>query len=154
MNLITTDKKNLLYRCRTRGYSLEEVMDCVVSQDGDQWTIDTDHASYPTPKYHPDHPIHQNLKSIQEEVSSSDIGQGVGTELKKILSYIGIKSNPTCKCNKRAKLLNENGVDWAKKNIDQISSWLEEEAKSRRLPYFPYAGKKIIKLAIHRAEKK
>jgi hypothetical protein len=137
----------------SRGYALEEVMPCVKEQDGDQWTIDTDHESYPHPKYNPEHPIHQNIQKIKEEISSTDIGVGVGTELKKLLSYIGIKSSPTCKCNKRAKILNENGVDWAKNNISEISSWLEEEAKNRNLPYFPYIGKKIIKLAIHRASK-
>jgi hypothetical protein len=38
--MITCDKKYLEARCRERGYTLEEVMGCVVAQDGDQWTID------------------------------------------------------------------------------------------------------------------
>lgn len=147
MSLITTDKNNLLHRCRTRGYDLRDVMPCVVSQDGDTWTIDTDHESYPHPKYHPDHPIN-------EEIKPPEIGEGVGTELKKLLSLIGINSSPTCKCNRRAKIINENGVEWAKENVEEISSWMEEEAKNRNLPYFKYVGKKIIKLAIFKAERK
>jgi hypothetical protein len=33
--------------CEQRGRSLSEAMPCVVSQDGDQWTIDTEHPAYP-----------------------------------------------------------------------------------------------------------
>jgi hypothetical protein len=49
--MITTHKSNLIARCQQRGYTLAEVMPCVASQDGDEWTIDTDHPAYPkTPK--------------------------------------------------------------------------------------------------------
>ena len=34
-------------RCRERGYSLEEVLPCVVLQDGDEWTINVSHEAYP-----------------------------------------------------------------------------------------------------------
>jgi hypothetical protein len=38
-------------RCTERGYTLDEVMPCVVSQDGDEWTIDVESEFYPrTPK--------------------------------------------------------------------------------------------------------
>lgn len=45
--IITTDKKFLIQRCEERGYLLEDVMPCVIEQNIDQWTIDTDHTSYP-----------------------------------------------------------------------------------------------------------
>ena len=45
--IITADKKFLIERCEERGYLLEDVMPCVIEQNGDQWTIDTDHAFYP-----------------------------------------------------------------------------------------------------------
>lgn len=45
--MITCHKKHLEARCQERGYSLEEVMPCVVKQDGDMWTIDTASAHYP-----------------------------------------------------------------------------------------------------------
>ena len=45
--MITTHRSNLESRCTERGYTLDEVMPCVVSQDGDEWTIDTDSEFYP-----------------------------------------------------------------------------------------------------------
>lgn len=46
-SLITCNRSFLEARCVERGYTLDEVMPCVVSQDGDQWTIDTESAFYP-----------------------------------------------------------------------------------------------------------
>lgn len=40
-------RKFLEARCRERGYTLDEVMPCVVAQDGEEWTIDVDHPAYP-----------------------------------------------------------------------------------------------------------
>jgi hypothetical protein len=34
-------------RCRERGYTLDEVRPCIVSQDGDQIVVDVDHPAYP-----------------------------------------------------------------------------------------------------------
>ena len=49
--MTTCHRSHLEARCRERGYTLDEVMPCVVAQDGDQWTIDVDHPAYPrTPK--------------------------------------------------------------------------------------------------------
>jgi hypothetical protein len=45
--MITTHRSHLESRCHERGYTLEEVMPCVVAQDGDQWTIDTESEFYP-----------------------------------------------------------------------------------------------------------
>lgn len=48
--MITGPKSLFVARCRERGYQLAEVMPCVVKQDGDQWTVDTEHPSYPKAK--------------------------------------------------------------------------------------------------------
>jgi hypothetical protein len=37
-------------RCRQRGYTLDEVRACIVSQDGDQITVDETHPAYPRAK--------------------------------------------------------------------------------------------------------
>ena len=47
---IACHRSHLEERCQERGYTLEQVMGCVVSQDGDVWTIDPDHKSYPRTK--------------------------------------------------------------------------------------------------------
>ena len=45
--MITCNRLHLEARCTERGYTLDEVLPCVVSQDGDVWTIDVDHPAYP-----------------------------------------------------------------------------------------------------------
>jgi hypothetical protein len=39
--------RHLEARCRERGYTLDEVRPCIVSQDGDQITVDETHPAYP-----------------------------------------------------------------------------------------------------------
>jgi hypothetical protein len=48
--MITCHKQHLIARCKERGYNLADVMDCVIKQDGDMWTIDAKHAAYPHAK--------------------------------------------------------------------------------------------------------
>jgi hypothetical protein len=43
--MIACHRSHLEARCTERGYTLDEVMPCVVAQDGDQWTIDVDHQA-------------------------------------------------------------------------------------------------------------
>jgi hypothetical protein len=45
--MITCHRSNLEARCIERGYTLDEVMPCVIAQDGDEWTIDVDSEFYP-----------------------------------------------------------------------------------------------------------
>jgi hypothetical protein len=45
--MITCHRSNLEARCSERGYTLDDVMPCVVSQEGDEWTIDTESEFYP-----------------------------------------------------------------------------------------------------------
>ena len=78
---------------------------------------------------------------------------GAGTELKALLSKIGIRSSPTCSCNKRAKTMDEKGVEWCEQNVETICDWLAEESAKRKLPFVRLAGKAIIHMAIRRAKK-
>jgi len=141
MDKYIAHKKHLIARCEQRGYSVEEVMPCVIEQrEGDIWVIDVNHPAYP--------------KSRRDDfVPKNDIGEGVGTELKKILSWMRIKSTPTCSCNQRAKTMNDNGIEWCKENVDQICDWLQEESEKRKIPFFRYGANKLLKLAISRAER-
>jgi hypothetical protein len=45
--VIACRRSHLEARCTERGYTLDEVMPCVVAQDGDDWTIDVEHPAYP-----------------------------------------------------------------------------------------------------------
>lgn len=45
--MIVCHRRTFDARCRQRGYTLEQAMPCVVSQDGERWTVDETHPSYP-----------------------------------------------------------------------------------------------------------
>jgi hypothetical protein len=53
MKPITAHRKHLEARCRQRGYKLQDVMSCVIEQNGDQWTVDTEHPAYPRKRAKP-----------------------------------------------------------------------------------------------------
>lgn len=142
--MITTHKLNLLARCKQRGYTLPEVMPCVVSQDGDQWTIDVDHQAYP--------------KTSKPAALSHKIeAHGPGTELKALLKKVGITASPGCSCNARAKLMDTNELKepgWCESNLETICDWLQEEATKRKLPFVRMAAKILVRQAIRNARKK
>ena len=142
--MTTCHRTFLESRCRERGYTLGEVMPCVVSQDGDQWTIDVDHYAYPRqpkPGFAPEPP---------PEPAPT---HGPGTELKKLLKKVGITASPDCSCNARARLMDERGIEWCEANIDEIVGWLREEAAKRGLPFIDMAGRVLVKRAIRNARR-
>jgi hypothetical protein len=77
--------------------------------------------------------------------------EGVGTELSKLFAKVGIVATPDCKCKERAGIMNKNGPDWCKENIETIIDWLSEEAANRKLPFVRLVGKALVKRAIRNA---
>ena len=118
-------------------------MPCVIEKlENDIWVIDVNHPTYPSKK----------REFVPRPVE--DLGEGVGTELKSLLSMFNIQSSPNCSCLKRAKIMNDNGLDWCENNQNIILDWLKEEALKRKLPFFRYAAKKMLHLAIYRTKHK
>ena len=78
---------------------------------------------------------------------------GPGTELKKLLSSVGITATPNCSCNARAADMDRNGVEWCESNIDTIVGWLREEAEKRGLPFVDLAGRLLVRRAIKNARR-
>jgi hypothetical protein len=135
--MTTCDKKFLIARCQERGYSLSEVMPCVVRQiDKDLWVIDETHPSYP----------HSRDPKPPQCLA--------GTELKKLLKRVGITASPNCSCNHRAAHMDNMGCQWVKDNIETVVDWLGEESKKRGLPFVRMAGRALVSLAVKRAESK
>jgi hypothetical protein len=137
--MITTNRSHLEARCTERGYTLDEVLPCVVSQDGDEWTIDVDHPAYPRASRLPEPPAQPT--------------NGPGTELKKLLSKVGITASPDCACNARAAEMDRQGVEWCEANLDTIVGWLREQAEARGLPFLYLAGRLLVRRAISNARK-
>lgn len=150
--MITGNKQQFLARCRERGYTLDEVRACIVSEDGDQITVDETHPAYPrTPKPGFVPPVARPVQPPQPPAPTS----GPGTELKAILKdWLGIQASPNCSCNARARQMDEWGPDLCEQNLPTIVEWLEEQAKARNLPFVRFAGEQAVKLAIRRARKK
>jgi hypothetical protein len=146
--MITCHKSHLSARCRERGYTLDEVMPCVVSQDGDQWTVDVDHPAYPrAAKEKP-------TQADSPEPTAAAPNGGPGTELKGLLkTWLGITAAPNCSCNAHARQMDEWGPDVCEQRIDEIVGWLEQQARARKLPFVRFAAEQAVKLAIRRARK-
>jgi hypothetical protein len=90
--MIVCEKRHLEARCQERGYTLGEVMACVISQKGDIWTVDPDHPAYPRPKRGLGDMVEGVLKSvgITEERVSKVLGKPCGCkERKKRLNSLG-----------------------------------------------------------------
>lgn len=82
---------------------------------------------------------------------------GPGTELKALLKKVGIVASPTCSCNRRAVLMDENEAKepgWCEANLETICDWLQEEATKRKLPFVRMAAKILVRQAIRNARKK
>lgn len=158
--MITGHKDFLLKRCAERGYTLQEVMPCVVKQDGDMWTVDETHPAYPRKTLPPADvdpvPLPPAEPADAQPEPVPELG-GPGTELKALLSFLGFTSTPTCSCNARARTMDENEAKepgWCEANIETILDWLKEQADSRGLPFFRAGAKVLVRRAISNAKRK
>ena len=142
--MITCRRAHLAARCRQRGYTLDEVRACIVGEKGDTITVDETHSSYPRvpkPGFVPPAP------------TPAAPTHGPGTELKKLLSKVGITTKPGCACNKRARVMDEKGCDWCAENLSTITAWLKEEHARQKImiPFSETAVSLLVRYAIRRA---
>jgi hypothetical protein len=151
--MISCQLKHLEARCRERGYTLDEVRDCILSEDGDQITVDEIHPAYPAkPKQGFVPPVARAVQPSQPPAPTS----GPGTELKKLLKRVGITATPNCSCNARARRMDEEEAKepgWCEAHLDEIVGWLREEATKRGLPFLDAAGRVLVRRAISNARK-
>jgi len=64
----------------------------------------------------------------EKEVRPWPKGYGPGTELKAILTSVGINPGPNCSCRGRMITMDEWGVEGCEQNFDTIVGWLNESA--------------------------
>jgi hypothetical protein len=144
--MTTCHRSFLEARCRERGYTLDEVMACVISQNGDEWTIDVDHPAYPR------HPKPSFKPSPPAPVAPT---HGPGTELSALLKRFGIEPTPTCACRAKASEMDAWGCDEASRpeRIEEVVGVMRAEAEARGLPFLDAAARLLVKRAIHNARK-
>jgi hypothetical protein len=83
-------------RCRQRGYTLEQVRPCIVSEDGDRLVVDETHPAYPRAK-----------PGLGDMVAAGLDAVGITKErVQAVASVVGVKD---CGCRKRQEKLNELG---------------------------------------------
>lgn len=140
-------------RLQQRCYSLEEVAGCIISQDSTTIVVDLDHAAYPKePKPGCVGEVNSGI-IVAGETPEFALGQGPGTELKKMLEAVGITSESGCKCNKRAAYMNDMGIEWCEGHRDMIIDWLREAAEERGLPFIRVAASLLLSRAIAKARR-
>ncbi len=91
----------------------------------------------------------------EECAGGLSVPSGPGTELKKLLSLLGIKPEKGCACAKRARYMDRMGCDWCLENMDTIVRWLREEHERRKLlvPFSDLIARQVVKLAVKKARK-
>jgi hypothetical protein len=136
-------KEHLVAIVAMRGYTLDEVMPCVVAQDGSQWTIDTEHPAYPR------HP------KPGYELPAPPPSSGPGTELSKLLKRFGIEPTPTCQCRAKAAEMDAWGADECEnpERIEEVVAVMRAEAEARGLPFLDVAGRLLVRRAIRNARR-
>jgi hypothetical protein len=91
--MIRCHLRHLEARCRQRGYTLEQVRPCIVSQEGDQITVDETHPAYPR----------ERKPGLGDMVAAGLAAVGITKE--RVSKAIG----KPCGCAKRQERLNELG---------------------------------------------
>jgi hypothetical protein len=119
---VTGHRKYFEARCQERGIPIEEAMACVVAQDGDQWTIDTSHPSYPT--------------------------GGAGEKLEQLLKWLLVRPGGDCKCQERARTMDLHGPQWVRENREVVCGWLRDAARKRHIPFFAPIAYTLIDKAV------
>ena len=98
--MIRCQRHHLEARCRERGYTLEQVRPCIVSEDGDQITVDETHPAYPRAK-----------AGLGDMVADGLAAVGITKErVQAVAAKVGVKD---CGCRKRQAAMNA----WANKHL-------------------------------------
>jgi len=85
-------------------------------------------------------------------------GTGPGSQLWRLLAALGVAHSEDCGCLTKARQMNAWGVEGCRAALDEIASWLVDEARRREWPAVVCAAgrwpaKQLVRLAIRRAEK-
>ena len=92
----------------------------------------------------------------KKKMETRSLPAGPGTELKKLLGRLGLPDRPGCRCNKRAKQMDDmekKEPGWCENHLEEIVGWLREEAVKRKLPFVEWGAKIIVRRAIRNAKR-
>jgi hypothetical protein len=137
--MISGRRSQFELRCSQRGYTLDEVRACIVSEIGDQITVDESHPAYP---------------HAPKSAGSAIPAGGAGTHLKAFFKkWFGQVASPNCSCNAVAAQMDRLGPQWCRDNMEWILGEIQKNAEKRGLPYIRAVVEPIVMLAIRKAER-
>lgn len=140
----TIKKEQFEVAMRQRGYTLAEISECIVSENGDTITINEQHPVYPkTAK-----PGAITDEQIREQQSKRQNPIGAGTFLSKMLDQIDAKVALSVNCVTQLQVMNAHGNDWCEQNIALITDFLQNAAHKRNLPISNIECEQMVKTAI------
>jgi len=87
------------------------------------------------------------MKAIARKEAEAKNG-GVGTELKKLISWFYSPEKRKCKCATRIAKMNKWGPDKCEQKMETILRWLRHSAAIAKMPYFRPAVLLLVKKAI------
>ena len=97
-------------------------------------------------KFNESDPVHAKIKAILTVPPS-----GVGTELKKLISWFPVPGKSKCKSCKNLELkMNRWGPEVCSQKIDYIIKKLEIAARRRSVPFVRIAVKMLVETAIRK----
>lgn len=83
----------------------------------------------------------------------SKVPTGPGDELKKLISWLYVPDDSSCKCNDRIAKMNKWGPDGCEERMDTIVRWLKHSAATHNIPFQETVVRMLIKRAISNARK-
>lgn len=95
----------------------------------------------------------QSLRQVSSKKPEDEQKEGVGYQLKSMLSKIGIRATGNCACNSRSKIMDQWGPDECERRSGEIIDWLRDEAAKRGLPFSATLARMMLNRAISKARK-
>jgi len=140
--------------CQRYGYSVEEVMPCVLESSGDHFLVDQASGFFPVvpkPGGGRSSPVREFGSGVHGQITAA----GPGAELSSLLKRFGIEPSPTCACRAKAAQMDAWGCDECSKpeRIEEVVAVMREEAKARGLPFVDIAARLLVRRAIANARK-
>lgn len=87
------------------------------------------------------------MASISAMPSTPRRSPRVGTRLKRLLRFVGIKTG-NCGCDEMAARMDAEGCDWCREHADAIVRQMKEEARRRHLPFSRWMAGRVLAAAI------
>lgn len=134
MKVLHISDLKLIEKNKPEGYIADIVSNCVENIDNEIFILEDE--------------IYENLCKKYKK------NEGVGFELKKMFSSVGIKIEEESFIDKKFRDIDNLGIEWCELNNKIILYWLELESRERKIPFVRIVGRLLLLKAIKNAKGK